>query len=394
MVFTKHQRLLIRRYIHERTNLRRGEKSFAQSRINRTGSNNQQHSKEATMPKADKTSTLLRQWEMLRMLTVSRSDDRENGRWDKASEITTKLLEAGYPVQLRTVQRDLKELSSIFPIEVNDKNPRDYGWRWRKGHDLNIQGLGSSEALAMCMVEKQLKQQLPSSMLEALQGIFRLAQKTLDQLEKQNNQAPKSWLSKFRVVQPTQTLLAPTIQPQVQEQIYQALLEGSQLDARYTKAGSNEPKQYPLHPLAIIQRGTITYLIATAHDYTEPHLYALHRFDQAEKGLKPATIPADFDVDKFIAHGFTDFAIDDHPLQLTLRCKPGIANILRESPLSANQTITTDPDGKCTLNATVNNTNQLRWWLLSQGDGVEVCAPSELREEIKAELRQASQQYN
>lgn len=43
------------------------------------------------MPKDDKKSTLLRQWEMMRMLTVSRSDSQQAGRWDKASEIAEKL---------------------------------------------------------------------------------------------------------------------------------------------------------------------------------------------------------------------------------------------------------------------------------------------------------------
>ena len=85
-------------------------------------------------------STLLRQWEMMRLLTVSRSDTKDEGRWDKASEIADKLKDLKYEVAVRTVQRDLKELSTIFPIELNNKNPRDYGWRWIKGQNLNIQG--------------------------------------------------------------------------------------------------------------------------------------------------------------------------------------------------------------------------------------------------------------
>lgn len=46
------------------------------------------------MPQKDKQSTLLRQWEMMRMLTVSRSDSQQDGRWDKTSDITAKLSDA------------------------------------------------------------------------------------------------------------------------------------------------------------------------------------------------------------------------------------------------------------------------------------------------------------
>jgi hypothetical protein len=102
---------------------------------------------------------------MLRMLTVSRSDTQKGGRWDKASEITARLKDTGYKVSVRTVQRDLNELSEIFPIELNDKNPRDYGWRWLKGANLDIPGMSVSEALAMRLVETHLKPLLPAAML-------------------------------------------------------------------------------------------------------------------------------------------------------------------------------------------------------------------------------------
>ena len=113
------------------------------------------------MPKIEKKSTLLRQWEMMRMLTISRSSSKHGGRWDKASDIAIKLNDAGYQVSVRTVQRDLKELSEIFPIELNDRNPKEFGWRWISGANLDIPGMSISEALAMRLVETHMKQMLP-----------------------------------------------------------------------------------------------------------------------------------------------------------------------------------------------------------------------------------------
>ena len=43
--------------------------------------------------------------------------------------------------------------------------------------------------------------------------------------------------------------------------------------------------------------------------------------------------------------------------------------------------------------ATVNDTWQLRWWLMGQGAGVEVCAPVELRDEIRTALNDVGNLY-
>ena len=171
------------------------------------------------MPQNNKKNTLQRQWEMMRMLTVSRADTKLDGRWDKASDITAKLNDAGYDVSVRTVQRDLKELSEIFPIELNDKNPRDFGWRWPKGAHLDIPGMSIPEALAMSLVETHMKQLLPATMLDGLQGVFSLAQQKLDQAQKNENRS-KDWLNKVRVVPPTQPLLPPVVKEDVQASLY------------------------------------------------------------------------------------------------------------------------------------------------------------------------------
>lgn len=345
------------------------------------------------MPKNDKKSTLLRQWEMMRMLTVSRYDKQTDGRWDKASEITAKLNALGYAVSVRTVQRDLQELSEIFDIEVNDKNPRDYGWRWRKGANLNIPDMSVPEALAMRLVETHMKQLLPATMLSGLQGVFILAQAKLDKVETINRNHTKDWLNKVRVVPPTQPMLLPSINQEVQADIYQALLESKQIKAYYQPIGNSEPKEYVMHPLGLIMRGAVSYLVASAWDYTEVQLYALHRFSKVEILHESVKVPEGFDLDKSIEGGLAEFANQGIPIQLELRCKQWIANYLVETPLSADQKVEPETDGWVRLTATVNDTWQLHWWLMGQGAGLEVIAPAELRQSIATALDNACKLY-
>lgn len=327
------------------------------------------------------------------MLTVSRSDSKSDGRWDRASEIAAKLNDAGYDVSVRTVQRDLKDLSEIFPIELNDKNARDYGWRWIKGANLDIPGMSVPEALAMRLVETHLKRLLPASMLDGLEGVFSLAQSKLDKVEQQYNNRSKNWLSNVRVVPPAQPLLPPVINETSQANIYQALLEDKQLSARYQSPGSDQPKDYVLNPLGLIMRGAVTYLVATAWDYDDPRLYALHRFGHAEILEVPVNTPEGFNLDAAIASGLADFANQGEPIQLVLRCSEELAAFLAETPLAADQMVSAEADGWVRLTATVNDTWQLRWWLLGQGDGVEVRGPEALRSEILELVRKTLGNY-
>ncbi|CAN5116494.1 WYL domain-containing protein [soil metagenome] len=345
------------------------------------------------MPKKDTRSTLLRQWEMLRMLAVSRSDSRDTGRWDKSSEIARKLQVAGYDVSVRTVQRDLKELSAIFPIDLNDKNATEYGWRWEKGAHLDIPGMSASEALAMRLVEMHLKQLLPAAMLDGLQGVFAMAQSKLELLESQFSGQSKDWLNKVRVVPPTQPLLPPVVNVDAQAALYQGLLENKQLSVNYESIGNDTTTDLVLHPLGLVMRGALTYLVASAWKYPDVRLYALHRFRRVEMLDTGVKKPKGFDLDAAITNGFADFSNQDEPIQLELLCADHVAALLAETPLSKDQTTSVEADGRVRIKATVNDTWQLEWWLLGQGAGVEVCGPVRLREQIDKGLERTLGQY-
>ena len=345
------------------------------------------------MPEHEKKSTLLRQWDMMRMLVVSRYDNLAVGEWSKASEIAEKLKESGYKVTVRTVQRDLKELSSIFPIELNDKNSRDYGWRWQKGAGFAIPGISSSEALALHLAQLHLRSLLPTAMLNELNGLFALAKTKLDNLAQHKVNPARDWLDKIRVIQPTQPLLPPWVNPGIQSEIYRAVLENCQIEVIYNAFENAQEKSYELHPLGIIMRGSVTYLAASARDYKDVRLYALHRFSHVTRLDKPTKVPAGFNLDSALAEGLADFSNQPEPIQLAIRCDTWLAAYLRETPLATDQTIQPETDDWVRITATVNDTWQLRWWLMGQGARLEVCAPAVLRAEIKAELLEAVKMY-
>jgi predicted DNA-binding transcriptional regulator YafY len=96
----------------------------------------------------------------------------------------------------------------------------------------------------------------------------------------------------------------------------------------------------------------------------------------------PGEIPDGFNLDKYIASGELDFSIGGE-IQLKALFSKGAAFHLEERPLSDDQTIVEQGDGCMLVTATVQDTSELRWWLLGFGDGVEVIAPIALRKEFQ-----------
>ena len=76
----------------------------------------------------DVASTIVRQWHLLTLLP------KGPRRIDTAT-LEARLEERGIDVHRRTIQRDLLELATVFPI-VSDERSKPYGWRWADDAEL------------------------------------------------------------------------------------------------------------------------------------------------------------------------------------------------------------------------------------------------------------------
>lgn len=339
------------------------------------------------MPSNDKRYTLLRQWELLKALPSY----QENATGKAAKDLMYELQAAGYAVDLRTVQRDLQELSGIFAIEANEKG-RPFGWRWARGAHAGMPGLSVAEAVALTLVEDHLRQLLPASLMNSLTGLFKQAEDRLGALHGENPAA--DWPPKVKSVSASQPMLPPVVDEAIQAELSRALLEGHQVRVTYRPGTHAEDKEYVLHPLGLVLRGSVLYLVATAFAYRDVRTYALHRFQQVERLVDPVVVPKGFDLDQELAKGMAHFGNWGAPISIELACHPDLAFHLRETPLSGDQQYVELEGGGARVTASVGNTWQLRWWLLSQGAKVKVLGPDWLVTELAEELREAAGQYD
>ncbi len=327
--------------------------------------------------------TLLRQWQTLRLIP-------RYPRRLSAKDIVEKLRNQGFEVTKRTIERDLQSLSASFPLTV-DTRSIPYGWSWEKGAAaIDVPGLSTSEAMTFAMTRQFLANLMPPSMLEQLAPYFGMAEQRLNAL---GQETPSSaWSKKIAVVPPIQPLLAPKLAEGVQAKIQDALFQDRQVKLRYRKRGDTSDVEYIAHPLGLIQRGSVLYLVCTLFDYPGSKLLVVHRMRNVDILEEKIRRPKGFKLADFISSGGMGFEAAAM-IDLVARFEHAAGEHLYDTPISAQQELNELPDGRLELKATVPNSLQLRWWLQGFADGVEVMAPESLRASIAENLDRAAARY-
>lgn len=293
-----------------------------------------------------------------------------------AGQLHQQLTLERFDVTKRSVERDLQELSRVFPIQA-DERERPYGWFWqRDAPRLEVPGLTPTEALTFAMAQQLLTPLLPSSALAQLSPYFRAAHNVL-----RTHPHGTPWTAKVRAVAANQALLPPNIAPQVHGELSEALLQDRQLEIRFARRNRSEASLATVHPLALVQRGVVMYLVCVFDSYADPRLVVVHRIESARMLEAAARRPKGFDIDAYIAGGAFGFG-GEQTLRLEVRFERRAGQHLIKTPLSADQTVKVLSPTTLEIVATVHDNPQLRWWLLAFGDQVEVLKPASLREEI------------
>lgn len=324
--------------------------------------------------------SLARQWELLKILPA-----RSEGK--SATEIKEELNQAGYSISKRQVERDLLDLQEFFGLECNDDR-MPYKWRWSFERPLDFPAITLAEALSLVVVEETLRPLLPISIQKVLQPKFLQAHTQLAAMAKKSPTA--RWVKKVKTVPTSLPLLPPAIGERVLEGIQTALLLDEQIEVSY-QGISDKVVGLNLHPLGLVTQGSVVYLVATANDYSDIRLYALHRFKKISRTFEKSKQLKGFSLERYIEEGALQFG-EGGEIDLTASISEDLAHILMETPISLNQKIKIKGD-KLILNATLFDTWQLHWWILSKGSDIKVTKPIGLAKEIADTLKKAAKQY-
>lgn len=287
------------------------------------------------------------------------------GRTVTATELRQQLAEAGYARDMRTIQRQLETLSEYYDIERDDSTkPYRYCWKERaKG--LSLPGLSAQESLLLMLAEQQLSSLLPARLMKSMEGFFAQARSNLG--APKTSERDRAWLNKVRVVSTTQPLLPPKVDPDVFEQVSNALYADQWLDVDYKNAAGHQI-QARVMPLGLAQQGPRLYLVCRFEGYDNERCLALHRFSSAQASTLHFDRPREFNLKDFDDDGRFGYG-EGKRVRLSLRIDKEAGYHLLESPLSTDQQVK-ELETAYAITATVVDSAMLDWWLRGFGDAV------------------------
>lgn len=329
------------------------------------------------------TDVLNRHWETLRLIPRA-------PRKTTVDEVWRQLAASGWEVSKRTVERDLEKLSKSFPLVADDRD-KPYGWQWlRDSRVFDVPAMDLPTALTFHFVEQFVQPLLPESVRAHLQPHLAMAVRVLDAA--QSNKL-RDWTEKVTVIPKGQELLAPAVAPGVTELVYEALLQERRLRIQYRpQRMKGEAREYTVSPLGLVLRDQVYYIVATLFEYQDIMQLALHRIDEAALLSDSVKRPKGFSLKRYVQNGEFDYPVGK-PVRLSAAFDADAAFHLHETPLSDDQRIVKLDDGRERVTATVKDTQQLRWWLLSFGAKVMVEKPTALRRELASMVKSLGQRY-
>ena len=254
---------------------------------------------------------------------------------------------------------------------------------------LSIPAQDAHSALMWRLIEEHLRPLLPRAIQRDAEPQFAAARAYLETL---GEGKVARWKERMRVIPRAFQLQVPEIQIEVMAAIQDALFQGCQLQVEYRSRGTTKAKSWRTHPLGLVMREGVLYILATIENYTDLRQLVAHRIDLASVIDEPVQEPESFDLDAYIEAGGFSY-VETGPIRLRIRVDPYAARHILESPIARDQKSKTLLDGQTEFTATVVDTKQLRWWLTGFGDALEVVEPRNLRAAMSEQAEAVAQMY-
>jgi predicted DNA-binding transcriptional regulator YafY len=177
--------------------------------------------------------------------------------------------------------------------------------------------------------------------------------------------------------------------------VAQGWADGRVVEFDYEPAGSEKRRArvrpYFLEPDAA---GRSVYLIGHDETVDAMRTYKVERIRSATLTADRYEIPDDFDPDRWLAHSWGIWSSDGtRVVTVRLRFDASVAHRVRESVWHRSQRLIELDDGRVELSVQVAGIVEIRPWIMSWGDAVEVLEPPELREVVANAVRRLAERY-
>jgi predicted DNA-binding transcriptional regulator YafY len=173
--------------------------------------------------------------------------------------------------------------------------------------------------------------------------------------------------------------------------LQKALLHQYRIHLKYAKKGKDEADFYEVDPYTLIFHKGGIYLLGNAHNRSGMRLFALERIRGIEVTRQRFEIPDSYQPEAHFSSAFG--LVSDIPLKVRVRFTAEIAHAVKDRNWMPGQKISTDSEGRVTVEFEAAGQMELVSWILSYGIHAEVLEPAVLRKEVKRQIKEMQLLY-
>lgn len=290
---------------------------------------------------------------------------------------------------VRTLQRDMAMLKDRFRPAIHACGPPNQTLWWTT-KPLSLLTLLPTDAMNLVMIMEHAARFGMEAQVRKLAPLQAYALSLL-----KGNRPTQDWTGKIISTTRFVTLEPSKVNPEVLEVIQQALLDDCSVVAAYMRRGATEPREILLKPLGLSYQDSNIYLSAIFKGLPAGSIAALplHRFLSARETVVQLPAPPDYDIHSPEAQQSLISLETLTPVPLKLKISQRLYERLEENALSRDQNLTALDDGRWIWSGSLQLSQGLDLWLLSQGGELEVLEPLTLREKIAATARKMAALY-
>lgn len=327
----------------------------------------------------EKSTQIARQWAMLYHLS-------QNPDGVSIDDLSKEL-----HVSSRTIQRDLSCMKDAG-VAIDEEQKQSSGKKYLSfvfpSENANIR-LSYDEAVSLYIGRQFLEPMMGSILWEAVnRGLTKIRKAVgtsalffFDRLASKVLQTRVGWSNYYS-------------KSQYLDEILLGLEESHCVNIRYKSQDSPKPEIYAIDPYHILMHKGSIYIIGYSHKAKAIRHWKLDRVEDAVALRTEFKKPADFNISKYMEGSFGVIHFPTEKLQkVKIRFDESVARYVSEHVWSNSQKLTTQPDGSVVLELQLNNTVEVKNWVMSFGSHAEVLKPASLREEIVADLQAALKKY-
>ena len=173
-----------------------------------------------------------------------------------------------------------------------------------------------------------------------------------------------------------------------------AMRDGKAVEITYQSFRRDAPNTFTIHPYCLKLFKQRWYVLGRSDEYDSPWIYALDERMQDAVPLKKALKkPAGFNAADFFSRYFGVILDDRKPLPIRIKVAASQVRYLESLPLHDSQTIVERTAEYSIFDYYLVPTYDFRREILSHGPDMEVLAPEDFRDEVKADIARMYNNY-